>query len=105
MCIAVDAPGAILQMQLLCWSWSWRCSSALAIVAWSRKFCNVMGRSGIGVMPSIDDTLHSITFVLGSSFVVPFFDDEPLERLLAHVAFKLSIKCKRVVVSMARGWA
>eukprot|EP00957_Ditylum_brightwellii_P176064 13406617-Ditylum_brightwellii.AAC.2 len=64
-----------------------------------------MGRSGIGMALSIDDTLHSITFILGSSFVVPFFDDEPLKRLLAHVAFKLLVECKRAVVSMARGWA
>eukprot|EP00957_Ditylum_brightwellii_P172383 13123593-Ditylum_brightwellii.AAC.1 len=37
MCIAVDAPGAIPQMQLRCHSWSWRCSSAFAVVAWSKK--------------------------------------------------------------------
>eukprot|EP00957_Ditylum_brightwellii_P195198 14872033-Ditylum_brightwellii.AAC.1 len=77
-CIAVDASDAIL------------------------KVCSVTGRSDMGVTSSVNAALHIITFVFGSSFAVPFFNDEPLERLLAHVVFKLSIECERAVVSMAR---
>eukprot|EP00957_Ditylum_brightwellii_P133338 10166203-Ditylum_brightwellii.AAC.2 len=75
MCIAADVHEAILQM-------------------------NVMGRSGIGVIPSMDDALHSITFVLGNSFAVPF-EEELLKRLLAHVAFRCLVWTDELAVDVS----
>eukprot|EP00957_Ditylum_brightwellii_P212346 15367195-Ditylum_brightwellii.AAC.2 len=67
------------------------------------QFWSVGVRSGVGVMPSIDDALHSIIFIFGRSFVVPFFVLELLERLLAHVVFRLSIHLDSTEVSIASG--
>eukprot|EP00957_Ditylum_brightwellii_P003944 300206-Ditylum_brightwellii.AAC.1 len=102
-CIAVDAPGAIPQMQLRCRIWSRRCSSAFAVVAWSKKICREIGRSCVGVSPSNEAALHNIAFIFGSSFEVPFLDDVLLERLLAQVAVRLSIECDSAEVSTVSG--
>eukprot|EP00957_Ditylum_brightwellii_P108664 8288534-Ditylum_brightwellii.AAC.1 len=54
MCIEVDAPGDIPQMQRLVLSWSWRCSYAVAVDGCSKNKTRFAGSVDAGFILSVD---------------------------------------------------
>eukprot|EP00957_Ditylum_brightwellii_P041956 3177494-Ditylum_brightwellii.AAC.1 len=74
MCIAVDAPGDIPQMQRLVLSWSWRCLYAVAVDGCSKNETRFAGSVDAGFIPSVDAAYSSMVFVLSVSFRAPFLE-------------------------------